>query len=131
VVEHRPDAPESVHSPAVSAHISHAVIATYAADAALEAGGVHGLLGGHFGSLDRRIDPERAAKAVRVDSDALGGIALELHIVVEEGVSIPETAQRVREGVRGYLSSMIDLDVEEITVLVDGLAPPDARAGAR
>src|SRR6476661_5022560 len=41
--EHREPPVESVHSPAASAHISHAVIATYAAAAAVEVEGVHAI----------------------------------------------------------------------------------------
>jgi uncharacterized alkaline shock family protein YloU len=118
---------ESVHSAKVHAHISHAVIATYAADAAGEVDGVHALLGGHFGSLDRRTDPERAAKAVRVTSRG-DGIALDVHLLVEWRASIPDVAAGVDGAVRAYLSSMVDLDDVDVTVHVDGLAP--AAAGA-
>src|SRR3954454_16080884 len=94
-----PAASESVLSQKVHAHISHAVIATYAADAAQEVAGVHALLGGHFGSLDRRTDPERAAKAVRV-SPRDEGVSLAIHLIVEWGVSIPEVAAAVGAHVR-------------------------------
>ena len=57
---------ESVHSATASAHISHAVIATYAAAAAVEVAGVRGHLGRHSTPPERRIDPERAPKGVRV-----------------------------------------------------------------
>jgi uncharacterized alkaline shock family protein YloU len=114
-------AAESVHSQKVHAHISHAVIATYAADAAQEVAGVHALLGGHFGSLDRRTDPERAAKAVRVSARD-GGVSLAIHVVVEWGASIPDVAAAVDEAVRRYLREMVDLDAD-VTTYVDGLAP--------
>src|SRR4051794_16917275 len=120
-----PAAPESVLSPKVHAHISHAVIATYAADAAQEVAGVHALLGGHFGSLDRRTDPERAAKAVRV-SPREDGVSLAIHLVVEWDVSIPDVAAAVSDQVCRYLREMVDLDAE-VTVYVDGVAPAAAR----
>ena len=91
--------PESVHSATVHAHISHAVIATYAADAAGEVDGVYALLGGHFGSLDRRTDPERAAKAVRVTSRG-EGVALDVHVLVEWRASIPDVVAGVTCGAR-------------------------------
>src|SRR4051812_6127617 len=97
---------ESVHSASVSAHISHAVIATYAAAAAQEVPGVRGLVGGHFGPLERRTDPERAVKGVRVSADG-AAIDLELHLVTEWGASIPAVAGDVERHVRAYLSSMI------------------------
>src|SRR6476469_2607029 len=55
------DAPvESIHSAAASAHISHAVIATYAAAAAIEVAGVHAIAGAQPGG----VDPDRVPKGV-------------------------------------------------------------------
>jgi uncharacterized alkaline shock family protein YloU len=116
-----PAASESVHSQKVHAHISHAVIATYAADAARDVPGVHALIGGHFGSLDRRTDPDRAAKAVRV-SARNGGVALAIHVIVDWRASIPEVSAAVSDAVTRYLREMVDL-AADVTVYVDGLAP--------
>jgi uncharacterized alkaline shock family protein YloU len=112
-----------VHSPTVSAHISHAVIATYAAAAAQEVRGVHALAAGSVRPLDRRTDPERAGKGVRVSADG-GAVDLELHLVTEWGASIPAVAVDAERQVRAYLTSMIDLDVREVTVMVDDVAAP-------
>jgi uncharacterized alkaline shock family protein YloU len=111
--------PESVHSAAASAHISHAVIATYAAAAAVEVAGVHAIAGGERGA----VDPERAPKGVRVfaDGDALG---LELHLVTDWGASIPRVAGEVSRRVRDYLGSMIELEPSSVSVVVDDVAPP-------
>jgi uncharacterized alkaline shock family protein YloU len=118
------DAPlESVHSEAASAHISHAVIATYAAAAAGEVPGVRGIAGSHFGPLERRIDPERAPRGVRVIADE-GRVGLELHLVTEWGASIPRVAGEVERQVREYLASMVDLDVADIAVVIDDIAAP-------
>jgi uncharacterized alkaline shock family protein YloU len=110
---------ESVHSAAASAHISHAVIATYAAAAAVEVAGVHAIAGGERGT----VDPERAPKGVRVvtEGDALG---LELHLVTEWGASIPRVAGEVSRRVRDYLGSMIELEPSSVSVVVDDVAPP-------
>ena len=114
--------PESVHSRGVRAHISHAVIATYAADALAEVDGVAGLLGGHFGSRDRRTDPERAAKAVHVEVAPGGTVDLTVHVVVAYGASIPDVAAAAAGSVRRYLRSMVDLEVEAVTLHVDAVA---------
>jgi uncharacterized alkaline shock family protein YloU len=113
---------ETVHSPAVAAHISHAVIATYAAAAAQDVNGVRGLVGGHFGGLERRTDPDRAAKGVRVSSDG-DDVDVELHVVTEWGASIPEIAAALERQVRSYLASMLDLEPRAVAVLVDDVAP--------
>jgi len=114
---------ESVHSPAVSAHISHAVIATYAAAAVQDVAGVAAVGGGHIGPIERRPDPERAGRGVKILADG-DAIDLEVHVVTEWGASIPAVAADVEREVRRYLQSMIDLDVRGVAVLVDDVAPP-------
>jgi uncharacterized alkaline shock family protein YloU len=116
---------ESVHSPAASAHISHAVIATYAAAAAREVAGVFGMAAGHFGPPERRADPERAPKAVRVSSDA-DGVDLELHVIAEFGAPIRSIAGEVEREVRRYLRAMLDLDLRHVAVIVDDVAQPSS-----
>ena len=113
---------ESVHSPSVSAHISHAVIATYAAAAAREVAGVRGISDGHLGLLERRAEPDRAPRGVRVLADG-EHIGLELHLVAEWGAMLPDVAAAVQAAVREYLSAMIDLDVRDVAVVIDDVAP--------
>jgi uncharacterized alkaline shock family protein YloU len=112
-------AAESVHSAGVSAHISHAVIAAYAAAAAREVAGVHALTGGHLARLERRGDPDRLGVRVASAGDA---VDLELHLVTEWGASIPAVAAGVERSVRTYLASMVDLDVRTVSVVVDDVA---------
>ena len=112
-------AAESVHSAGVSAHISHAVIAAYAAAAAREVAGVHALTGGHLARLERRSDPDRMGVRVASAGDA---VDLELHLVTDWGASIPAVAAGVERSVRTYLASMVDLDVRTVSVVVDDVA---------
>lgn len=111
---------ESVHSAGVAAHISHAVIATYAAAAAREVEGVADLVGGALGALDRRVAPERLG--VRV-SGADGDIDVELHLVTEWGAPIPQVAAAVERAVRSYLEAMVALRVRSVGIHVDDVAP--------
>jgi uncharacterized alkaline shock family protein YloU len=106
----------------VSAHISHAVIATYAAAAAREVAGVRGISDGHLGLLERRAEPDRAPRGVRVLADG-EHIGLELHLVAEWGAMLPDVAAAVQAAVREYLSAMIDLDVRDVAVVIDDVAP--------
>ncbi|MGN6380387.1 MAG: Asp23/Gls24 family envelope stress response protein [Gaiellales bacterium] len=114
---------ESVHSPSVSAHISHAVIATYAAAAAREVPGVRGIADGHLGLLERRAEPDRAPRGVRVVADG-DRIGLELHVVAEWGARLPDVAAALQKAVREYLTAMIELDVRDVAVVIDDVAPP-------
>ena len=111
---------ESVHSASASAHISHAVIATYAAAAAVDVDGVAGIAGGPLGGA---IDPERAPKGVRVSGDGVR-VDLELHLITAWGAHIPTVARDVTRQVRAYLASMIDLRPGEVAVVVYDVAPP-------
>jgi uncharacterized alkaline shock family protein YloU len=110
-----------VHSAGVSAHISHAVIAAYAAAAAREVAGVHALTGGHLARLERR-DPDRLGVRVATAGE---GVDLELHLVTEWGAPIPAVAATVDRSVRTYLASMVDLDVGTLSVVVDDVAAPE------
>ncbi len=113
---------ESVHSPSVSAHISHAVIATYAAAAAREVPGVRGISDGHLGRLERRAEPDRAPRGVRVLADG-DEIALELHVVAQWGARLPDVAAALQSAVRDYLAAMIELEVRQVAVVIDDVAP--------
>jgi len=110
---------ESIHSAAASAHISHAVIATYAAAAAVEVDGVHAIAGGQRGG----VDPDRVPKGVRISADG-PGVALELHLVTEWGASIPRVAGDVNRHVTDYLTSMIDLEPLSVAIVIDDVAAP-------
>jgi uncharacterized alkaline shock family protein YloU len=111
---------ESIHSASASAHISHAVIATYAAAAALEVAGVHAVAGGQAGG----IDPDRVPKGVRISSDG-DGLAVELHLVTEWGAAIPRVAGEVDRHVREYLGSMIDIEPASVSIVVDDVVTGD------
>src|ERR1700749_2741287 len=92
------------------ASISTEILARYAADAAREVDGVHGLADS---PLPRR-------HAVRV-SDAEGALRIELHVVTDGGGSIPAVGRRVQERVREYLRQMADVEPAAVDVVVDGV----------
>jgi uncharacterized alkaline shock family protein YloU len=90
------------------ASISHEILASYAADAAREVSGVHGLVDGHL--------PRRGG--VRVTGTD-GALRIELHLAVGWGASIPDVGRTVQERVREYVGRMTDLEVEAVEVVVD------------
>jgi uncharacterized alkaline shock family protein YloU len=114
---------EAVESAAASAHISHSVIAIYAAAAATEVAGVDGLFASHSTPPQRAIDPERVPRGVRVSGDG-HHVDLELHLVTVWGAHIPSVAADVDRQVRSYLASMIELEPRSVAIVVDGVAPP-------
>ena len=101
--------PESVLSPVVRAHISHAVIATYVADAAAAVPGVAALAGGK---------PVRVSSAV----PERGPVDIEVRIVLAAGFAVPAVAHALHVAVGAYLESMVAVAVGRLLVVVDEVA---------
>jgi uncharacterized alkaline shock family protein YloU len=82
--------------------ISHDVLASYAADAASEVPGVR----------------PSGRRAVRITGED-GRVAVELHVTVDWGVSIPDAGAKVQRRVREYLAQMADVTPAAVEVVVD------------
>jgi uncharacterized alkaline shock family protein YloU len=96
------------------ASISPDVLARYAADAAREVEGVRNLVESH---LHRR-------KGVRV-TGAEGGeaLAVDLHLGVDWGVSIPVVGRAVQQRVSDYLEQMVGARPVAVNVVIDEIGP--------
>jgi uncharacterized alkaline shock family protein YloU len=92
--------------------ISTDILASYAADAAREIGGVARLV--------ESRNPSR--RGVRVVSDEEGRVRVELRIVGAWGASFPEVGAAVQRGVRDYLERMADVEPETVDVVFDEIA---------
>lgn len=92
--------------------ISSDILARYAADAATGVIGVRGLV----------ASPMHRHKGVRVVDD--GTLRVELHLAVDWGASIPQLGREVQACVREYLSSMANVNVVAVEVVVDEVGPP-------
>jgi uncharacterized alkaline shock family protein YloU len=95
------------------ASISPDVLARYAADAALEVEGVHGLVESHL--------PRHRPVRTSVADD--GSVSVELRLVLEWGAPFPEVGRNVQERVGGYLERMADLKPGRVDVVVDEIGP--------
>ncbi len=87
------------------------VLASYAADAAAETAGVHGLV---ESTLHRH-------RGVRILDDD-GRVTVELHLAVEWGASIPDVGRAVQQRVADYLARMADVRPAAINVVVDEIS---------
>jgi uncharacterized alkaline shock family protein YloU len=94
------------------ATISGDILASYAADAALEIPGVAGLV---ESTLPRH-------KGVRVLEED-GGARVELHVRVEWGASIPAVGAEIQRRVADYLGRMTETRLQAIDVVVDEIGP--------
>jgi uncharacterized alkaline shock family protein YloU len=95
------------------ATISSDILASYAADAARDVDGVHGLV---ESTLHRH-------KGVRVlEND--GRVRIELHLALEWGASVPEVGAEVQRRVAEYLARMANVEPETVDVVVDEVSAP-------
>jgi uncharacterized alkaline shock family protein YloU len=95
-----------------TASISSDIVASYAADAAREVDGVHGL-------VESLVHRHRGVRVVETDA----GHRIEVHVALDWGASAPQVGRAIQEGVRAYLSRMADLEPAAVDVVVDELAP--------
>jgi uncharacterized alkaline shock family protein YloU len=103
--------------PRVEGHssISTEVLGSYAADAACEVDGVHGLV----------ESPLARHKGVSV-TDENDAVAVELHVALDWGTSIPDAGAAVQRRVAEFLGRMADIRPESIDVVVAEIRPPAA-----
>jgi uncharacterized alkaline shock family protein YloU len=95
------------------ATISSDILASYAADAALEVEGVRGLV---ESALHRH-------KGVRILEED-GVVRVELHLALEWGASVPDVGRQVQRRVAAYLASMASVAAESVDVVVDDIGTP-------
>ena len=95
------------------ASISTDIVARYAADAAREVPGVTAL-------VESRLPPHRG---VRV-SEEEGAVAVEVHVRVASGESLPDVGRAVQDRIKSYLVAMADLEPTAVDVVVAEVAPP-------
>jgi uncharacterized alkaline shock family protein YloU len=95
------------------ATISTDILASYAADAALEVAGVHGLV---EGALHRH-------KGVRILEEA-GAVRVELHLALAWGASVPDVGREVQRRVAAYLARMASVAAESVDVVIDDIGAP-------
>ena len=92
----------------MTATISSDILASYAADAARDVDGVHGLV---EGGLHRH-------KGVRIEEEN-GHVRVELHIAVAWGTSLPDVGREVQRRVAAYLARMASIEPEAVDVVID------------
>ena len=93
--------------------ISADVLASYAADAALEVSGVHGLVGS---ALHRH-------EGVKVSREE-GTVEVELHLALDWGAGAGAVGAEVQTHVAECLLRMADVRPDSVEVFVDEFAPP-------
>ena len=103
-----------------SIRIADEVVGIIAGMAATEITGVAGMSAGLVGGIAEMLGKKNLAKGVKVEVGEREA-AVDLYIIVEYGVRIPDIALRVQENVKRGIESMTGLDVVEVNVHVQGV----------
>jgi uncharacterized alkaline shock family protein YloU len=105
-----------------SVRIADDVVGVIAGIAAMEVEGVAGMSGGFAAEVsERMLGKKNLAKGVKVqvgEKEAL----VDLYIVVEYGVRIPDVATRVQENVKRAVESMTGLEAIQINIHIQGVS---------
>ncbi len=103
-----------------SIRIADEVVGIIAGLAATEVPGVAGMSAGLVGGIAEMLGKKNLSKGVKVEVGEKEA-AVDLYIIVEYGVRIPEVALRVQENVKRGIESMTGLDVVEVNIHVQGV----------
>ncbi|MBO8168196.1 MAG: Asp23/Gls24 family envelope stress response protein [Thermoanaerobacteraceae bacterium] len=108
-----------------SIRIADEVVAIIAGLAATEIEGVAGMSGGVVGGIAEMLGRKNLSKGVKVEVGEKEA-AVDLYIIVEFGVRIPDVALKIQENVKQAIETMTGLSVVETNVHVQGVAFPEA-----
>lgn len=100
--------------------IHHQVIATIARLAALKVPGVAGLASSFSQGLFRAFGKPTENPGIRVVLEE-DGVIIDVYLVVQMGVRIPQVAWRVQSDVRQAVEQMTGKNVKAVNVVVQGL----------
>ena len=103
-----------------SVRIADEVIASIAGIAAVDVPGVVGMSSGLIGGMAEMMGKKNPAKGVKVQVGARE-VAVDLYIIVEYGLRIPDVALQVQEKVKESIESATGLSVIEVNVHVQGV----------
>ena len=102
-------------------NISDDVVATIAGIAAKEINGVYGMAVGVVGGIAEKLGAKKSPqKGVKVVVKPEGAV-IDLFVVVEFGVRIPELAWNIQENVKNSVETMTGIDVSNVNVHIDGV----------
>lgn len=103
--------------------IANEVVGIIAGLAATEVAGVAGMSGGLAGGIAEMLGRKNLSKGVKVEVGEKEA-AVDLFVIVEYGVVLPEVAWKVQENVKRAIESMTGLTVVEVNVHVQGVHFP-------
>jgi len=100
--------------------IADEVVSIIAGLAATEVTGVSGMSGGIAGGIAEMLGKKNFAKGVKVEVGEREA-AIDLFVIVDYGVRIPDVAQEIQEKVKKSVENMTGLAVVEVNVHIQGV----------
>lgn len=100
--------------------IADEVVGIIAGLAAIETDGVAGMSGGLAGGIVEMLGRKNLSKGVKVEVGERE-TAVDLYIIVDYGVKIPEVSLAVQKGVKSAVETMTGLNVIEVNVNIQGV----------
>jgi uncharacterized alkaline shock family protein YloU len=100
--------------------IAPEVIEVITGIAASEVDGLSSMRGNFASGVVERLGKKSHSKGVKVELTE-NGILVDLYVVLNFGVSIPEVAQKLQINIRQTIKNMTALDIDEINVHVVGV----------
>ncbi|WP_409251313.1 Asp23/Gls24 family envelope stress response protein [Bacillus sp. SCS-153A] len=100
--------------------IAPEVIEVIAGIAASEVEGVAQMRGNFASGVVERLGKKNHGKGVKVEL-AEEGIVVDVYCIMQFGVSIPNTAQKIQDNIRQALLNMTALEAEEVNIHVVGV----------
>lgn len=106
-----------------SIRIADEVVAIIAGLAATEIKGVAGMSGGLAGGIAEMLGRKNLSKGVKVEVGETE-TAIDMFVIVEYGVRIPDISIRIQENVKRAIESMTGLNVVEVNIHIQGVVFP-------
>ncbi|MDK2918938.1 MAG: hypothetical protein PWQ37_1671 [Candidatus Petromonas sp.] len=103
--------------------ISDEVVGIIAGLAASEVEEITEMSGGFAGNISEILGRKSHSKGVKVEVDEEEA-AIDLYVIVDYGVKIPEVAWKVQEKVKNAIENMTGLKVVEVNIHVQGVNIP-------
>lgn len=100
--------------------IANEVVGVIAGLAATDVDGVAGMSGGIAGGIAEMLGRKNLSKGVKVEVGEEQA-AIDLFVVVEYGVRIPDIAWTIQESVKRAIETMTGLEVVEVNVHIQGV----------
>jgi uncharacterized alkaline shock family protein YloU len=102
-------------------NISNDVLADMAGYAALECYGIVGMASPSLrDGVAQLLSRDKLRKGVTIASDG-NGVRVDLYVVIEHGTNLSEVSHNLSERVEYVLTTMADVQVEQIDVHVQGI----------